>query len=257
MDEAGPAFSNVYDDDARASAYAALEYPGTYYLAFRDLPAIIAAHVSGREALDFGCGAGLIVCAFARHVRHATGIDISASMIRLARSADPAGAYHQVGDGDFGPLGDRRFDLVLSAFAFDNIPGAERRRDLLRGLGGLLAPGGRIVLLGSTPEIYWHEWASFTTRDFPENRAAKSGERVRIIMKDVTDRRPVVDCIWFPEDYLATFSAASLRLLAQHRPLGRGDEGREWISETTVAPWVIYVLERAPVFKQASRSRHT
>lgn len=243
MDDAGPAFSNVYDDDARASAYAALEYPGTYYLAFRDLPAIIAEHVSGREALDFGCGAGRSSRFLKRLGFRATGIDISASMIRLARSADPEGAYHQVGDGDFGPLGDRRFDLVLSAFAFDNIPGTGRRHDLLGGLAGLLGPGGRIVLLGSTPEIYWHEWASFTTRDFPENRTAKSGERVHIIMKDVADRRPVVDCIWFHEDYLATFSAASLRLVAQHRPLGRGDEGREWVSETTVAPWVIYVLE--------------
>lgn len=145
-------------------------------------------------------------------------------------------------DGDFGPLRDGRFGPV-SAFAFDNIFGVDRRRDLLWGLGGLLAPGGRIVLLGSTPEIYWHEWTSFTTRDFPENRVAESGERIRFIMKDVTDRRPVLDCIWFHDDYLATFSAASLRLVAQHRPLGRRDEGRDWVSETTVAPWVIYVLE--------------
>jgi hypothetical protein len=163
-------------------------------------------------------------------------------MVRLARSADPEGTYHQVADGDFGALGDRRFDLVLSAFAFDNIPGTGKRCDLLRGLAARLSPGGRILLLGSTPEIYWHEWTSFTTRDFPRNRTAKSGERVHIIMKDVSDRRPVVDCIWFHEDYLATFSAASLRLVAHHRPLGRGDEGREWVSETTVAPWVIYVL---------------
>ena len=49
-------FSNVYDDTERAKAYAALEFPGTYYLAYRDLPAIIAQYVAGREALDFGCG---------------------------------------------------------------------------------------------------------------------------------------------------------------------------------------------------------
>jgi len=51
-------FSNVYDDAGRAEAYATLEFPGTYYLAYLDLPAIIAQHVSGRNALDFGCGAG-------------------------------------------------------------------------------------------------------------------------------------------------------------------------------------------------------
>ena len=51
-------FSNVYDDAQRAEAYATLEFPGTYYLAYRDLPAIIAGNVKGRVALDFGCGGG-------------------------------------------------------------------------------------------------------------------------------------------------------------------------------------------------------
>ncbi len=31
-------FRNCYDDDAYAAAYAKLEFPGTYCLAFRDLP---------------------------------------------------------------------------------------------------------------------------------------------------------------------------------------------------------------------------
>ena len=34
-------FSNVYDDQEQADAYAELEFPGTYYLASRDLPAIV------------------------------------------------------------------------------------------------------------------------------------------------------------------------------------------------------------------------
>ena len=32
-------FTNVYDDAQRAEAYGTLECPGTYYLAYRDLPA--------------------------------------------------------------------------------------------------------------------------------------------------------------------------------------------------------------------------
>lgn len=51
-------FANVYDDDARAEAYDGLEFPGTYYLAYRDLPGIFARHANGRKALDFGCGTG-------------------------------------------------------------------------------------------------------------------------------------------------------------------------------------------------------
>ncbi len=239
-------FSNVYDDAARAEAYAALEFPGTYYLAYRDLPKIIAACVSGREALDFGCGAGRSTRFLKKLGFDAIGIDVSSSMIQLAKNADPGGTYRVVDDGDFSAFEPARFDLILSAFAFDNIPDSVRRCELLRGLRRLLNTEGRIVLLGSTPEIYTHEWASFTTKDFPENRRAKSGETVRIVMKDVGDERPVVDLVWFHEDYVNLFAASGLDLVARYTPLGRDDDPCEWRTETSIAPWVIYVLRIRP-----------
>jgi SAM-dependent methyltransferase len=237
-------FSNVYDDAERAQAYSALEFPGTYYLAFRDLPKIIAEHVSGDKALDFGCGAGRSTRFLKGLGFNAVGIDISKSMIERAKSADAEGDYRLVPDGDYRGLADARFDLILSAFAFDNIPGAAKRTALLRSLGSLLGYEGRIVLLGSRPEIYWHEWASFTTRDFPENRIAKSGETVQIVMKDVEDARPVMDIVWFHEDYLSLFGSAGFDLVGRYEPLGRADEPYRWLSETSVAPWMIYVLRR-------------
>lgn len=235
-------FINVYEDRRRAEAYARLEYPGTYYLAFRDLPAIILEHVKGRAALDFGCGAGRSTRFLKKLGFDALGVDISARMIELARGADPGGTYRLIADGDFSSLPPDSFDLVLSAFAFDNIPGVDRRTQLLVGLRELVRDEGRIVILGSTPDIYEHEWASHTTAEFPENRDVKSGGQVRIVMKDVEDRRPVVDLKWLHEDYIALFAAAGLRLLAEYRPLGREGEPVQWISETTLAPWVIYVL---------------
>ena len=237
-------FSNVYEDTERAEAYATLGFPGTYYLAYRDLPALIAEHVSGRRALDFGCGAGRSTRFLRGLGFEAVGVDVSRSMIERATRLDPDGAYVLIPDGDFGGFEPATFDLVLSAFPFDNIPGVETRQALLRELSRLLAPRGRIVLLGSAPEIYTHEWASFSTRDFPENRRAKSGDRVRIVMTDVEDRRPVEDLFWLHRDYLDLFQAADLELLAEHRPLGRDDEPYEWVSETTVSPWVVYVVGR-------------
>ncbi|MGC2778024.1 MAG: methyltransferase domain-containing protein, partial [Bradyrhizobium sp.] len=152
------------------------------------------------------------------------------------------GDYRLVEDGDFNAFAPGRFDLVLSAFAFDNIPDVAKRRALLRGLRRLLSPQGRMIILGSTPEIYLHEWASFTTGDFPENRAAKSGDIVRIVMKDVDDPRPVLDLVWFHEDYLGLFAASGLELIAHDKPLGREEEPYEWVTETSIAPWVIYVV---------------
>ena len=147
-------------------------------------------------------------------------------------------------NGDFRAFESARFDLVLSAFAFDNIPDHGQRCELLRGLRRLLKDQGRIVLLGSTPEIYTHEWASFTTKDYPENGSAKSGSTVRIVMKDVADERPVVDLVWFHEDYVNLFAVCELDLTGYYRPLGHKDEPYVWISETSIAPWMIYVVKK-------------
>jgi len=196
-------FSNVYDDDERARAYAKLEFPGTCYLAFRDLPALIAEHVRGRAALDFGCGTGRSTRFLSELGFDAIGIDIAPTMIDLARTADPNGRYLLVSDGDYRVFEPRTFDLILSAFAFDNIPGVEHRAEILRGLRRLLHDNGRIILLDCTPDIYVNEWASFTTRDFPENRHARSGDEVRAVMKDVDDRRPVVDLMWYHDAAMA------------------------------------------------------
>ncbi len=235
-------FTNVYDDAKRAEAYATLEFPGTYYLAYRDLPAIITKHVKGRKALDFGCGAGRSTRFLKKLGFDAIGIDISSYMIQLATEIDPSGTYQLVKDGDFTAFEYARFDLILSAFGFDNIPGVAKRCALMRDLRHLLNDEGRVVILGSTPEIYVNEWASFTTRDSPENRQAKSGDTVRIVMKDIEDPRPVVDLVWFHEDYLHLFAESGLDLLAHYTPLGREEEPYEWVSETSIAPWVIYVL---------------
>ena len=239
-------FSNVYDDTQRAEAYATLKFPGTYYLAYRDLPAILAEHVQGQVALDFGCGAGRSTRFLKKLGFDATGIDISASMIELAKRADPGGSYRLIEEGDFSGFEPDSFDLILSAFAFDNIPSSDQRVGVLRGLRELLKRDGRIILLDSTPEIYTHEWASFTTRAFPQNRTAKGGDTVRIVMKDVADQRPVVDVVWFHEDYLHLFAVSGLDLDASHKPLGRESEPYRWEAELSIAPWVIYVLRRFP-----------
>ena len=137
------------------------------------------------------------------------------------------------------------YDLVLAAFTFDNIPSRERKVRLLEGLARLLAADGKIVIIVSTPEMYTHEWATFTTKEYPANKTARCGDIVRIVTKDYSDARPVDDILWPHEDFLDVFEQASLEVVTVERPLANGDEGIAWGSETTVAPWAIYVLEVA------------
>ena len=237
-------FQNVYEDEQRAASYARLEYPGTYYLAYRDLPEIISTHVKGRKAMDFGCGTGrstrfLQTIGFA-----AIGVDISADMIGKAREMDPGGVYHLILGGDFSSFQKGTYDLVLSAFTFDNIPTLEKKVGLFVELGSLLCREDRIVSLVSSPEIYTHEWASFSTKDFPGNRLARSGDKVKIIMTDVEDKRPVEDILWTDESYQEVYRMAGLAGIQTHKPLAKESEPYPWVNEARIAPWVIYVLKK-------------
>jgi SAM-dependent methyltransferase len=236
------AFDNAYADPRRAAAYAGLEFPGTYYLAFRDLPILIARHVTGSNALDFGCGTG-------RSSRFLTGlgfvtigVDISQEMVQQARSIDPEGSYLVIGDGEIEPLGGNRFDLVLAAFTFDNVPDADHKARLFGRLAATLGPDGRIIAVVSSPEIYVHEWASFSTRDFPENKTAANGDPVRIVITDIPDSRPVEDILCDDAAYRSVFDRSGLRVVAEHHPIGTREEPYNWVSETRLSPWSIYVL---------------
>jgi ubiquinone/menaquinone biosynthesis C-methylase UbiE len=235
-------FSNVYEDAKRAEAYARLEFPGTYYLAYRDLPEIIFNHVAGKKALDFGCGTGRSTRFLRKLGFDAVGIDISSDMVTSAKEIDPEGDYRIVEDGDLSQFQDGTYDLVLSVFTFDNVPTLEKKMRNFTEINRLLKETGKVVNLVSSPEIYTHEWASFSTKDFPENKEARSGDKVRIIMTDVEDRRPVEDVVWTDEAYREVFTETGLQIIETYKPLAKESEPYRWVNETKIAPWVIYVL---------------
>lgn len=235
-------FVNVYDNARRADAYSKLEFANTYHLAFRDLPEIFRTHVKGTAALDFGCGTGRSTRFLRGLGFDPVGVDISEEMLARAREGDPRGDYRLIPDDEMSTLPHAGFSLVQSAFTFDNIPGMENKVRLFRHLRSLLTSDGAIVNIVSAPEIYWNEWASFTTKDFSENRNARAGDPVRIITTDFEDRSPAVDILWPHESYLEVYARAELSLLEMRKPVAKGDEPYEWVSETRIAPWVIYVL---------------
>lgn len=239
-----PEFKNVYEDEDRARAYSALEFPGTYYLAFRDLPELLERHVTGSAALDFGCGTGRSTRFLSERGFDVTGVDIALSMLEHARKQDAQGTYVLVPEGDLSAFESNVFDLILSAFTFDNVPCPDVRSRLFSEFRRILVPGGKVVNLVSAPEIYVNEWASFSTREFEENWEAGSGDKVRIVMLDVPDRRPVEDVLWLDSDYRGLYSTAGLEVLEIARPIGTPDDPREWVSETEVSPWTIYVLRK-------------
>jgi ubiquinone/menaquinone biosynthesis C-methylase UbiE len=237
-------FLNSYEDAHRANAYAQLKFSGTYYLAYRDLPDIISKYVNGRKSLDFGCGTGRSTRFLKKLGFNATGVDISKTMIHQAKKIDPAGDYQIIKDEKFDQFGDETFDLVFSIFTFDNIPTNIEKERNLQEIFRVLRDEGVFINLVSSPEIYVNEWISFSTKDFPENKQANSGDIVKIIITDIGDKRPVEDIFFSPEDYRKLFINTGFKIENIYKPLAEESNQNKWINETKIPPWNIYILKK-------------
>jgi len=237
---------NPYDDRARAEAYAKLGIVNTYYLAYRDLPELFANYRLSGSALDYGCGTGRSTRFLRDHGFSVIGVDIAEAMIAKAREQDPQGAYRLIAPGDLRDFPDDSFDLVLSEMPFDSIPTMEQKVDTLLEISRVIRPGGLKILVAGSHELYLREWVSWSTGDFPENRLAKSGDPVRVVINDLGDRRVVEDTLWTEDAYRETFQRTPLRLLETRKPtIGPQDQYQcEWISERAHAPFVVFVLEK-------------
>ena len=114
------------------------------------LKMILEAAQAGPEdtVLDVACGGGIVVCAFAPHVRQATGIDMTPAMIERARhlAAEKriANVTWQEGDVERLPYPDAGFTIVVTRFAVHHFL---RPDAVLREMVRVCAPGGRVVVV--------------------------------------------------------------------------------------------------------------
>ena len=104
------------------------------------------------SVLDVACGPGLLVCAFARVVRHATGIDLTPAMLEQARELEKqrvlSNVTWELGDVLPLPFDDGSFSIVSARFAFHHFldPLA-----VLKEMRRVCKMGGRIVVADSAP----------------------------------------------------------------------------------------------------------
>ena len=98
--------------------------------------------------LDLACGGGLIVCAFAPRVRHATGIDLTPAMLARARALAAerviANVTWQEGDIRALPWPDGAFSIVVTRFSLHHLPDPLAA---VREMARVCRPGGRIVVV--------------------------------------------------------------------------------------------------------------
>lgn len=102
--------------------------------------------------LDVACGPGLLVCAFARLARHATGVDMTPAMLEQARIVQKEQGLKNVtwqpGNVYSLPFSKAQFSIVSSRFAFHHL---ERPLNALKEMKRACKPGGTIVVADMAP----------------------------------------------------------------------------------------------------------
>ena len=227
------------DYSATAGQYGEAEFVGVIYLAFRDIPALIAEHATGKAALDYGCGAGRSTRFLEANGLEAVGVDISEAMLAEALEQDPTGAYHRIVDGRL-PFGDDAFDVAFSSFVFFEMSSIEQMTEAAAHIRRTLKPGGCFILLIGAEELYDHEWTTVKV-DFPENKGRVSGSRVKVHLTDVD--LELFDYYWTDADYRTVLGGAGFTEIVLHQPLGVPEDGIDWITEDKVPPFSIYVAK--------------
>lgn len=135
-------------DEMGLTPDAALGYEQFFVPAiFHQWPAKIistAAIADNDDVLDIGCGTGALTREVAKRVAgrgRVTGIDLSESMLGVARQVCPSVTFQQGSAGEL-PFDTSSFDAVVSAFMLMFVPNPEQAIAEMR---RVLRPKGRIV----------------------------------------------------------------------------------------------------------------
>ncbi|MER6496100.1 class I SAM-dependent methyltransferase [Streptomyces griseorubiginosus] len=178
------------------------------------------------EALDVGCGDGLLARKLAGQATHVTGIDKSPDTIACARESAAGRPQLTFIEGDFltTQLPGAQYDFVCSVTTVHHMDfeaALVRMRDLLR-------PGGTLVVVGLAREACVTEWAALIAAD-PIARITKALRHAR-----GPQGMPVAD----PQMSYGQVRAAARRALpsACPAPVHIPSAGRDQYRVTTIPP---------------------
>ncbi len=149
----------------------------------RAIEAWLPPRFAKARVLEIACGTGYWTQFIAPVASHMLALDIAPETLRIARQRVPVGKVDfSVADAYHLPRHLGTFDAAFAGFWFSHVPKA-RRREFLRGLGGRLEPGAKVVLLDN--RFVAGSSSPITEQDADGNtyqtRALADGSRHRVL----------------------------------------------------------------------------
>jgi ubiquinone/menaquinone biosynthesis C-methylase UbiE len=141
----------------------------------KELRLRIAPAVPGRHVLDVGCGTGADLQFYARAGCHVHGVDVSPTMLKVARKRLGEQADLKLCNAAQMPFQNESFDLILASYTLHEMP-FELRPAVVEEMTRVVKPDGRILLTDflSGPYEFPKGWVDAAFRYFYERMAGRA-----------------------------------------------------------------------------------
>ena len=111
--------------------------------------------LTGQEVLEIGCGTGTLASMLTERGARVVGIDVSDSMLAVARANAPDAELLHMTAVEIKELGRGRFDCVVATLALSELSEGELDH-VLRAAGDVLKPGGKLIVADEVrPGRWW------------------------------------------------------------------------------------------------------
>lgn len=217
---------------------------GTISLAYREFGAIFDEYITsgGNRALDFGSGTGRSRRYLESIGFDSDGVDIDESMIKKAKELDQENQNrYQLIKNSVVPQRSSKYDLAFSSLVVLEMSTKEEIFQYFKEAYRVMKFDGTFIILTVNDNFYKSQWTSVDT-NYPGNLDAKSGDRVRVKIKEIN--LELDDFCWNKSDYREAAAATGFTIIKEIETRAPIEERSQWISECDQSPFVIFIMKK-------------